>query len=99
MIDELIDDQEEARDSLTQIHETAEPDGRRELADVLIAGLVRLSVAEETVTYPVFRKYLPNVPGTAGSRATGTIGVHGRAGGRHQAGRPHPATTTTEDLT
>ncbi len=60
VIDELIDDHEEARDLLTQIHVTAEPDRRRELADVLIAGLVRHSVAEETVTYPVFRKYLPN---------------------------------------
>jgi hemerythrin superfamily protein len=60
VIDVLTADHREAESLTDQITATAHPEERRELADQLIAELVRHSVAEEMYVYPAMRDHLPN---------------------------------------
>ncbi|MEV6269385.1 hemerythrin domain-containing protein [Kribbella sp. NPDC051936] len=60
VIDVLIADHREAQDLANQISATAGADERRDLADQLIAELVRHSVAEEMYVYPAMRDHLPD---------------------------------------
>ena len=60
VIDALTTDHREAAELLDQITATSDPATRRDLADSLIAELVRHSVAEEMHVYPAMREHLPN---------------------------------------
>ena len=60
VVDVLTSDHREVTDLLGQIATTAEPERRRDLADTVIAELVRHSVAEEMFVYPAMRNHLPN---------------------------------------
>lgn len=59
VIDLLATDHREALDLITQIRRTTDQDRQRDLADVLIAEIVRHAVSEELVVYPAMREYLP----------------------------------------
>jgi hemerythrin superfamily protein len=59
-IDVLTTDHREATELIEQILASADPHERRDLADSLIAELVRHSVAEEMYVYPAMRKHLPD---------------------------------------
>jgi hemerythrin superfamily protein len=59
VVDILSTDHREALQLVEQIR-AAEGDQRRDLADTLIAELVRHSVAEEMFVYPAMKKHLPN---------------------------------------
>ncbi len=58
MIDVLTTDHREAVSLISQIRSTADPEQRRDLADQLIAELVRHSVAEEMYVYPAMQDHL-----------------------------------------
>jgi len=60
VVDVLTTDHREATALLTEISATADGPARRDLADTLIAELVRHSVAEEMHVYPAMRKHLPD---------------------------------------
>jgi hemerythrin superfamily protein len=60
VIELLIDDHQEVAALVEQLLATAEPEARRELADTLIGQLVRHSVAEETIVYPIMARHLPD---------------------------------------
>jgi hemerythrin superfamily protein len=60
VIDVLTADHREVELLGDQIAATVEPAERRDLADQLIAELVRHSVAEEMYVYPAMRDHLPN---------------------------------------
>lgn len=60
VIDVLTTDHREATELIGEINRTTDPVQRRELADRLIAELVRHSVAEEMFVYPAMRDHLPN---------------------------------------
>jgi hemerythrin superfamily protein len=60
VIDILTQDHREVTDLLREITTTGDPEQRRDLADMLITGLVRHSVAEEMHVYPVMRELLPD---------------------------------------
>ena len=60
VIDVLTTDHREATGLIGQISSTSDPVQRRDLADQLIAELVRHSVAEEMFVYPAMRDHLPN---------------------------------------
>jgi len=55
----LTTDHREFTELLKQIR-TADPETRRDLADILITDLVRHSVAEEMFVYPAMKEHLPN---------------------------------------
>jgi len=57
VIDVLTTDHREVEDLIAQIRATA-GDERRDLTDVLIAELVRHSIAEEMYVYPAMKKHL-----------------------------------------
>jgi hemerythrin-like domain-containing protein len=59
VVDILTTDHHEVLDLLTQIP-TAEPAQRRDMADTIIAELMRHSVAEEMYVYPAMREHLPD---------------------------------------
>ena len=59
VIDVLTTDHREAMELLDQIAATSDPEARRDLADSLIAELVRHSVAEEMYVYPAMREHVP----------------------------------------
>jgi len=59
VIDVLTTDHREFIALISQIRSTADPAQRRDLADQLIAELVRHSVAEEMYVYPAMRDHLP----------------------------------------
>jgi hemerythrin superfamily protein len=59
VVDVLTTDHQEALQLVEQIP-TADPDRRRDLADTIIAELMRHSVAEEMYVYPAMRKHLPD---------------------------------------
>jgi hemerythrin superfamily protein len=59
VIDVLTTDHREAVSLISQIRSTADPSERRDLADQLIAELVRHSVAEEMYVYPAMRDHVP----------------------------------------
>jgi hemerythrin superfamily protein len=60
VIDVLTADHREVESLADQIIATSEPEERRDLADQLIAELVRHSVAEEMYVYPAMRDHLPD---------------------------------------
>jgi hemerythrin-like domain-containing protein len=60
VIDVLTTDHREAMELLDQIAATSDPQTRRDLADSLIAELVRHSVAEEMHVYPAMREHVPD---------------------------------------
>jgi hemerythrin superfamily protein len=60
VIELLIDDHQEVTALVDQLLSTAEPEQRRELADTIIGQLVRHSVAEETIVYPIMATHLPD---------------------------------------
>jgi hemerythrin superfamily protein len=60
VIDLLTTDHREAVALISEIRSTADPAQRRDLADQLIAELVRHSVAEEMYVYPAMRDHLPD---------------------------------------
>ena len=62
VVDALTTDHREAAELIHEIVRTADPAQRRDLADQLVAELVRHSVAEEMFVYPAYRD---NVPGGA----------------------------------
>jgi hemerythrin superfamily protein len=59
VIDVLTTDHREFVSLISQIRSTADPAQRRDLADQLIAELVRHSVAEEMFVYPAIRDHVP----------------------------------------
>ncbi|MFN2538963.1 MAG: hemerythrin domain-containing protein [Mycobacteriales bacterium] len=60
VIDLLTADHREFTDMVEELLRTEEPERRRELADTIIGQLVRHSVAEETIVYPVMSSQLEN---------------------------------------
>jgi len=60
VIDILTADHREVRALLQEITTAADPETRRDLADIVITELVRHSVAEEMHVYPVMRELLPD---------------------------------------
>ena len=60
VVDVLTTDHREVRQLIGEIRGAADPSRRRELADTVIAELVRHSVAEEMWVYPAMRDHLPN---------------------------------------
>ncbi|WP_043526569.1 hemerythrin domain-containing protein [Litchfieldella xinjiangensis] len=56
----LTSDHRDMLDLIAQIEHATQPDQRRELADTLIAEVMRHSVAEEMYVYPVMEKRLTN---------------------------------------
>ena len=60
VIDLLVTDHREVVTAVEAVLATEDPAQRRELTDAIIGQLVRHSVAEETVVYPVMRQSLPD---------------------------------------
>jgi hemerythrin superfamily protein len=60
VIDELRTDHREALELLERIASSTDPGARRDLADTVIAEVVRHAVAEEMYVYPAMREHLPN---------------------------------------
>jgi hemerythrin superfamily protein len=60
VIDTLTTDHREVAELIGQLTGTTDPEQRRDLADSLIAELVRHSVAEEMYVYPAMRDHLPD---------------------------------------
>jgi hemerythrin superfamily protein len=60
VVDLLTTDHHEVLDLLGEIKASSSGEDRREKMDVVIAELVRHSVAEEMYVYPVMQKHLPN---------------------------------------
>ena len=60
VVDVLTTDHREATALIAQIWATEDATVRRDLADTLIAELVRHSVAEEMYVYPAMKKHLPD---------------------------------------
>src|SRR4051812_26231465 len=56
----LTADHREMLDLLGQMKDTSDPGRRRDLADTLIAEVMRHAVAEEMYVYPVIEERLPN---------------------------------------
>src|SRR3954451_14717719 len=59
VVDILTADHHEVLDLVGQIP-TAAPDQRRDMADTVIAELMRHSVAEEMYVYPAMKEHLPD---------------------------------------
>jgi hemerythrin superfamily protein len=60
VVDVLTTDHREVRQLIGEIRGTGDSERRRDLADTVIAELVRHSVAEEMWVYPAMRDHLPN---------------------------------------
>jgi iron-sulfur cluster repair protein YtfE (RIC family) len=60
VIDTLVTDHREATELIEQIFATTDASERRDLADSLIAELVRHAVVEEMYVYPAMREHLPD---------------------------------------
>ncbi len=60
VVDVLSTDHQEFLGLVAEIRAASDPEQRRDLADTLIAELVRHSVAEEMFVYPAMRDVLPN---------------------------------------
>lgn len=56
----LITDHREMMDLIDQIEQSTDPGQRRDLADALIAEVMRHAVAEEMYVYPAIKKHIPN---------------------------------------
>jgi hemerythrin-like domain-containing protein len=59
VIDVLTTDHREFLSLISQIRSTADPEQRRDLADQLIAEVVRHAVGEEMFVYPAIRDHVP----------------------------------------
>jgi hemerythrin superfamily protein len=59
VIDVLTTDHREALDLLDRIARSSNPAEKRDLADTLIAEVVRHAIAEEMYVYPAMREHLP----------------------------------------
>lgn len=59
-VDILTADHRDMLELLSQIEGTADPGQRRDLADTVIAEVMRHAVAEEMFVYPAMEKHLPN---------------------------------------
>jgi hemerythrin superfamily protein len=59
VVDILSDDHREFLDLVAEIQAAQHPEVRRDLADVLIADLMRHAVAEEMHVYPAIREHVP----------------------------------------
>lgn len=60
VVDELTTDHREALTLLDRIGASSDPGERRDLADTVIAEVVRHAVAEEMFVYPAMRDHLPD---------------------------------------
>ena len=60
VVDVLTADHRETAALLAELQQAVDPDHRRDLADLLITGLVRHAVAEEVYVYPAMRDHLPD---------------------------------------
>lgn len=60
VVDVLTADHQEFLDLLARIRASDSAEEQKELADVLVAEVVRHSVAEETWVYPAMREHLPD---------------------------------------
>jgi hemerythrin superfamily protein len=60
VLDVLMAEHRQVEALLKDLRAATDPTTRRDLADEIIAQLVRHSVAEEAYVYPVVRDYLPN---------------------------------------
>lgn len=60
VVDELTADHREALALLDRIAASTDPEEKRDLADTVIAEVVRHSVAEEMYVYPAMREHLPD---------------------------------------
>lgn len=60
VLDLLVEEHREVESLLAELRRTTHEERARDLADVVIATLVRHSVAEETYVYPAMREYLPD---------------------------------------
>ena len=60
VIDILTEDHQEFLSIIDQITTTQEPEQRRDLADIVIAEIMRHSVAEEMFVYPAIEKHVPD---------------------------------------
>jgi hemerythrin superfamily protein len=59
VVDELIADHREALFLLDRIAATTDPAEKRDLADTVIAEVVRHAIAEEMYVYPAMREHVP----------------------------------------
>jgi hemerythrin superfamily protein len=60
VVDVLTADHRETMQVLTELQQATDAQARRDLADLLITGLVRHAVAEEMYVYPAMRDHLPD---------------------------------------
>ena len=60
VVDVLTADHRDMLELLTEIQSTPDPTRRRDLADTVIAEVMRHAVAEEMYVYPAIEKHLPN---------------------------------------
>lgn len=60
VVDILTTDHQEMMELIGQIERTTEAGQRRDLADTLIAEVMRHAVAEEMFVYPAIEKHVPN---------------------------------------
>jgi len=60
VIDVLTHDHQEMAELLDQIVDASDPSQRRDLADTLIAEVMRHAVAEEMYVYPAIKDHVPN---------------------------------------
>jgi hemerythrin superfamily protein len=60
VVDILTTDHQEVRELIGQIRSTEDAATRRDLADTVIAELMRHSVAEEMYVYPAMKEHLPD---------------------------------------
>jgi hemerythrin superfamily protein len=58
VLDVLVDEHRHVESLLAELRQTLDEDRARDLADLVIATLVRHSVAEEMYVYPVMREFL-----------------------------------------
>lgn len=60
VVDILTNDHREVIDLIATINKSQDPDEQRDIADTVIAEIVRHSVAEEMYVYPAMRDNVPN---------------------------------------
>lgn len=60
VVDILTTDHAEMIDLLGQIERTSDPEQRRDMADTVIAEVMRHAVAEEMFVYPVIEEHVPH---------------------------------------
>jgi hemerythrin-like domain-containing protein len=60
VVDILTTDHRQMLELIAEIEGTTDPEGRRDLADTVIAEIMRHAVAEEMYVYPAIEEHLPN---------------------------------------